>query len=273
MDNIHQPDKQGFIPSIHNYCDRRCERCRFVRQCRVGIMDVDDVDDERTEVADERVEDYAARLRKVMGLPPPDAEEKEEDDDEEEDGWDFDLEAIEPDPELEARQTAVRKAVQEHPFTALSLGYGDKVSEWIGPREERLRHMGVTLHHRAALGISPALRTPQVLLLSEAVEEVLWFQHMLYVKGQRALTGKLEDTQDEVEQGFDPLQSDWNGTAKLVLHIIDRSIASWNMIAERWSSEAASVQPMITDLRACEALIRADFPDAQKFIRPGFDAP
>ena len=69
--SIHEPDKQGFISSIHNYCDRRCEKCRFIRQCRVGIMEADDVDDDR-EPGDERVEDYEARLRKVMGVPEDD---------------------------------------------------------------------------------------------------------------------------------------------------------------------------------------------------------
>ena len=82
--SIHEPDKQGFISSIHNYCDRRCEKCRFIRQCRVGIMEADDVDDDR-EPGDERVEDYEARLRKVMGVPEDDDDDNEDDGDEKKD--------------------------------------------------------------------------------------------------------------------------------------------------------------------------------------------
>ncbi|HEX2616325.1 MAG TPA: hypothetical protein VHL57_02220, partial [Flavobacteriales bacterium] len=161
MENIHLPDQQGFIPSIFNYCDRRCERCRFVRQCRVGIIDVDDVDEDRTGVAEERVEDYAERLRKVMGLPPPGEEGDEERDG---GGWSLEIdEDMAPDPDYEAEQQAVRDKVKAHPFTDISLTYADMVDEWLGPREERLKVKGVSLHRMAELTIDPALRTPTVI--------------------------------------------------------------------------------------------------------------
>ncbi len=57
MRDMHAPDKQGFIPGVFNCCDRRCERCRFVRQCRVGAMEIDELGEPGADVADERPED------------------------------------------------------------------------------------------------------------------------------------------------------------------------------------------------------------------------
>lgn len=271
--DIHRPDEQGFIPFIHNYCDRRCERCRFVRQCRVGIIEIDDVDEDRTEVADDRVEDRAERLRKVLGLPPEDEGPDEPDEDLQD--WLAEIGALAPppDPEADARHQAIRRAATEHPIAVLALAYADQVSDWMGPREAMLRVRGVRRDQREELLIDPALRTPDALLLSEAVEEVLWFQHMLYVKGQRALIGKLEQEADPPDEDFDPLQSDWNGTTKLALHIVDRSVTAWNLLAERLPDEATSIAPLIAHLEECGAALHREFPDAERFIRPGFDAP
>ena len=37
---VMEPDDQGFIPSIHNYCDRWCERCPFTSRCRAYAMEM-----------------------------------------------------------------------------------------------------------------------------------------------------------------------------------------------------------------------------------------
>ncbi|MDD2634256.1 MAG: hypothetical protein PHW82_02015 [Bacteroidales bacterium] len=31
----------NIISGIHNYCDRWCERCRFIKQCRVGLAELE----------------------------------------------------------------------------------------------------------------------------------------------------------------------------------------------------------------------------------------
>ena len=34
-------DDSKLIPSIHNYCDRWCERCAFVQRCAVGVEELE----------------------------------------------------------------------------------------------------------------------------------------------------------------------------------------------------------------------------------------
>ena len=51
-----EPDDQGFIPSIHNYCDRWCERCPFTSRCRAYAIEmtirIDGFDGELTRAAE-----------------------------------------------------------------------------------------------------------------------------------------------------------------------------------------------------------------------------
>ena len=277
MRNIHEPDAQGFIPGVFNYCDRRCERCMFVRQCRVGAVDQDDLSEDNEKVADENVETYEDRLRRVLERPDDndDAGGPGSDDD-----GPFDAEMFGGDEEVdeeemaeyERKNNARDELLKAHPLTALCMVYTDMVEEWMDPRMDAMNARGVAMHRQQQLQMDPALRTGDVLVLEETVDEVMWFQYMLYVKSQRALLGKIEDEEEGESYGNDQLQSDWNGTAKLTLHICDRCIAAWGTIAELMPEEAATVAPIIAHLQRCAAALRKLFPDAHKFIRAGFDA-
>ncbi len=164
-----------------------------------------------------------------------------------------------------------REAAMSAPLSRLAKAYGELVDDWLEPRMDAFTQRGITFHPRQELGVSAGLRTPEVLVLSEAFEEIGWFQHMLWVKCQRALQGRAEDLDDALD--LDPLQSDWNGTAKLCLHILQRSRAAWSTVAELLPGEAQGTAVMLEALERCEDELHRSFPDAEKFIRPGFDAP
>ena len=67
----------------------------------------------------------------------------------------------------------------------------------------------------------------------------------------------------------DPIQNDWNGSAKVALISIDRSILAWNTIALVAADQDAA---MVADrLRALQLSVQEAFPCARRFVRPGFD--
>lgn len=267
---MHTPDAQGYIPFIHNYCDRRCERCRFVRQCRVGALDVDDVGEAEDAVADETPEDLRKRLMKLMGLSEEDMAALDAAEEEQENGPADPVEDAREKAEMaewKREREALDRQVDAHPLSGMGSTYLDLVHAWIEAREEALKARGVQLHHRMGVDIPAELHTPEVLVLSEAVQEVLWFHTMIHVKLQRALHGKLDDDDDD-----DPVQSDWNGTAKVCVDAVDRSIAAWDTLVELLPEEADDALPMQELLRRIRKGLDAEFPDAMKFIRPGFDA-
>ncbi|OLB60928.1 MAG: hypothetical protein AUI11_11855 [Acidobacteria bacterium 13_2_20CM_2_66_4] len=73
------------------------------------------------------------------------------------------------------------------------------------------------------------------------------------------------------EDDDDPVQNDWNGSAKIALISLDRSEAAWRVIAQATShEEAGSLADAARDLRR---LTLEKFPRAMSFIRPGFDEP
>jgi hypothetical protein len=284
--DMHRPDAEGFIPGVFNYCDRRCERCRFVRQCRVGALDVDDVGEAEDAIADERPEDLKERLRKLMGMPSSaeheqdgtddddgDDDHDDHDDDDAGDHIDFAPADLEPTAEERRRDEEIARQIHQHPLTNMGLTYMDLVDEWLEPREAALTARGVVLYRQHELSMALNLRTPENLLLGAALDEVLWFKLMVHVKCQRALRGKLEDGGRWEDLGLDPLQSDWNGTAKLCKEVVGRSAAAWETVLDLMPGEADALVPVQELLRRLTEAIDREFPDSEQFIRPGFDAP
>lgn len=279
MKDIHAIDAQGFIPGVYNYCDRRCERCRFVRQCRVGIVDVDDIGEAEDAVGSGKVEDMKERLHKLMSMPPkPEDDGADEDDDLDDDdaeegfSLDFDPNDLEPDPDYEKEQAEIRRKTKEHPLTNMGSTYTMMVGEWLKPREAGLKASGVSLYRTDELGFTGA-RTPESLVLSEALDEILWFKYMLHIKCQRAVSGKIEDPDWLLDMGIGPIQSDWNGTAKLAVEIVQRCQQAWTTVAELLPETADDIVPILELLRRIGEELKKEFPDTQRFVRAGWDAP
>jgi hypothetical protein len=102
----------------------------------------------------------------------------------------------------------------------------------------------------------------------EALEIATWDCQLIGAKLHRALSGQDEADYDSPIDA-DPIQNDWNGSAKVALISIDRSIAAWYAIAVATAdAEAAAMAQRLLTLRLG---VERKFPDARKFVRPGFD--
>src|SRR6185369_9002526 len=64
---------------------------------------------------------------------------------------------------------------------------------------------------------------------------------------------------------------DSDGSAKVALIGIDRSIAAWRMMQLSLPERAASMVPLILQLERLRNRLEKAFPAARRFIRPGFD--
>ena len=84
----------------------------------------------------------------------------------------------------------------------------------------------------------------------------------------RAIRGKKEE---EEERG-DEFPSDANGSAKIVLIAIDRSIGAWAVIPRYNRLYQESVFEIIHFLDLLRQAVEQTFPRARSFIRPGFDS-
>ena len=66
---------------------------------------------------------------------------------------------------------------------------------------------------------------------------------------------------------------DSDGSAKVALIAIDRSISAWKLIYDLRLEAADSIQPLLFQLDKMRSETETEFPNARDFVRPGFDEP
>jgi hypothetical protein len=105
--------------------------------------------------------------------------------------------------------------------------------------------------------------------LEDAREVIQWYQYQIAVKTMRALSGRLDE--QEVDSSEDPWLQDSDGSAKVALIGIDRSIAAWRLMQLALPEREPSIVPLILQLERLRHRIEKTFPYAREFVRPGFD--
>ena len=251
--------KPDNIPSVHNYCDRWCERCRFVDRCAIGssekllaaelAMDLAMTEEKRQEIMWKHVADSfaeAGRLLEKMILEAG-----------------LDIEEIKREakenPYVEPKLTNHQEAIKE-----LTENYGKEVHDW-------MRHNPALFEVEALMSrvlVQPDDPEKFMLKTKDAIETVNWFCFFISVKSQRALSGKQEDDYEEEE---DLLQSDFNGSAKIALIAIGRSVEAWEFLLKAFPEMESVIIGYLAQLQKISRYLLIEFPDAPKFIRPGFD--
>jgi hypothetical protein len=102
--------------------------------------------------------------------------------------------------------------------------------------------------------------------VQDALEVVLYYAFFIPVKLSRAING-LQDEFTELEDG-----SDANGSAKVALLAISRSIRAWSIIRSVFKKDQDRTARFIGMLIGIRRATEQMFPEAMNFIRPGFDS-
>lgn len=228
------------IDFISAYCDRWCERCAFTSRCSAFACDV----------AAAMCGDLADGIELAVGTPHPvDGEAPDPPA-----SW---LECLNTEMSAEElaeydRQKEARDArIDGAPLTAMAWTYTRQSTQWLDEHRDGI-----------VAGADPVLR--------EAVEVVSWDAYLIGAKLHRALDGR-----DRSRHGEDlddhPVQTDWNGSAKVALISIERSEDAWRMIAAATGDAAAG--EMADQALEMRRVVNEEFPRAMSFVRPGFDEP
>ena len=99
------------------------------------------------------------------------------------------------------------------------------------------------------------------------IEVTRWYHYQIHVKLRRAIHGKLEDD-DEPDDEF-PKDSD--GSAKVALIGLDRSIAAWGKMLSFFPDKEDETFKLLVLLERLRRITEKEFPDARSFVRAGFD--
>ncbi len=235
-DLANNPD---LISGIYNYCDRWCERCPLTSRCLVYATEQEDDNspqnnDLRNEVFWQKL---SAIFQETRAMIVDWAKEA---------GVDLNGSADED----ESRQHRKRQLVDNHPLTKAGKKYANAASDWF-------RELDQTLDGE---------NSEQ---LEDAREVVQWYQYQIAVKTMRALSGRKEELDEDPEIVQFPKDSD--GSAKVALIGIDRSIAAWRLMQLSLPERDGSVVPLILQLERLRNRLEKAFPQARDFVRPGFD--
>ena len=242
-------NNSDLISGIYNYCDRWCERCPLTSRCLVYATEQED--DDPPESHDIRNEAFWQKLNSIFQETREMIVEWAV-----EAGVDF----SEPTEEDQARHRKKKRLVDNHPLTAAGKKYASDASDW-------LREFDQTIE------ISDLRMTDSDFEQSQAREgarEVIqWYQYQIAVKTMRALSGQQEELEEDPD--LYEFAKDSDGSAKVALIGINRSIAAWRMMQMSLPEHATTIVPLILQLERLRVRLEMNFPDARDFVRPGFD--
>jgi hypothetical protein len=239
------------ISGIYNYCDRWCERCPLSSRCLLYATELED-EDNSPESRDIQNEAFWRKLSSIFQETREMIMEWAQ-----EEG--LDLSEIKEEDELEHRKK--RRQADNHSLAKAGKKYANATSDWFREFDQILEVSDLAATES---DIEEAER------LVDAREIIHWYQYQIAVKTIRALSSRIEE-QDFEKEHIDEYPKDSDGSAKVALLGIDRSVAAWRLMQMSVPDRADSIVPLILQLERLRHRTERQFPNAREFVRPGFD--
>ena len=237
---ISRASDPNLIPGIYNYCDRRCERCRFTARClqfrenrheeaigRTANLSVG----QAVARSLERSLDILRIIGRRIGLDLTG--------DQETGGSSPERAGLKDDEEGDAAADPLVVGARDYATTTWPI----------------LRALRPVLDVRGEAG------------LLEALDTLEWSSTSISAKIFRAIW----TTAEERLEG-DEVQNDANGSVKVARLMIDEARRAWRTLMEPGQATADGVPArLVRLLDELDAGLEARFPRAMDFVRPGFD--
>jgi len=226
--------ENNYIPGIFNYCDRWCERCPLTARCRVYAMEQERAGGEHDaarEAFERNLQNIFAETKEMLRKA---AAER---------GIDIDVLDLEEAGEIIERK---RRTIEQQCLIKLAEKYNKQASLFL--RAQDLS--GETINQTRL----------------EMLQIIGWYHFFIGAKINRALYAEADYEEDA---DFDAFRNDGDGSIKIALIAIDRSIIAWNLFTT--DETRRDVEPLIQLLEKLRRMCEEKFPNARDFLRPGFD--
>ena len=252
--------KEKFISGIYNYCDRWCERCDFTARCR-NYETTGNLSPEQKDINNEVFwKTLASNFKLTIELIQKAAKER---------GIDLSTPLTkEEEWEYKKSEDLLRSKTNQHPliqfckqYQSLVRSFFENTDGFVNKAKELVNHLHLGMKSEEDVGKSMAD-------IEDCIDIIQWYKFFIDAKLQRALRGKIEGEEWEIENGF---QKDSDGSAKIALIGIERSMAAWAKLYDQLpSSEDVSLK-VLALLSQLKDITLREFPKAMKFKRAGFD--
>ncbi len=252
-------NQPAHISGIYNYCDRWCERCAFTTQCRLRAGEIEAGADAAT--SDLRNAAFWEGLKRSLVQAQQMLRDMAR-----ERGIDLDAimaagEGVADPPALDG----ARRALCEQ-----ASSYADAVDEWFERAGPVLEEKGRNLVSAARMELPGAEPLAEAKDIHDALEVIRWYVSLIDAKFARAGAQAWAAIDDDPE--LDKItQRDADGSAKVALIGVDRSIAAWSRLYESLSSGQDVILDLLVRLNRLRRAGEQLFPNARAFVRPGFD--
>jgi hypothetical protein len=177
----------------------------------------------------------------------------------------IDLDAIDIEEEHAERRFAENSVA--HMTTHLAKSYISMTNDWFDANVYIYEDDGGAFEAISAPNSAPSIPRKDTRPLIDGVDVIRWYQHQIYVKLKRAY----HSIQDEKLEELDDFPKDSDGSTKVALIGIDRSISAWGEILKFLPDQKENILSIIAHLERLRNRTEAEFPDARAFVRPGFD--
>ena len=254
----------NFISGIHNYCDAWCDRCPLTAKCAIFRPMKKDFDTpEENDVNNKEFwEEMARTLADTMKMVIKRCEEMGID-------TNFTDEELE---EYQAKQDERERRTNEKLVPKLAMEYTEISRDWFEKEKDYLTEKEKEINSLLASGVNSSDILIEGAHIEDAMEVILWYQHFIYVKFMRAM---LRDDDEERQSPVlkEIMDYDANGSAKIALIGIDRSISAWGSLMKRLPEKSDEILDILVHLEKLRKAAEKEFPNARSFKRPGFDTP
>ena len=238
-----------FISGIHNYCDRWCERCAFTSRClNFALCEEEHANPETRDLNNEKFwnklnDNFKVIIEMIYTL----AKER---------GIELDETELK---EIKKAQCKKDEDVRNNVLARAGIQYINMAQSWFDSAEKLFQQKEDELNLHASCGIPGHLT--EALNIEDSTEIIHWYQHMIYAKICRALHG------DDLDfEGAEEFPRDSDGSAKVTLIGIDRSIVAWGRLMDQFPDREKSILDICVHLEKLRKNVELTFPNARKFV-------
>lgn len=247
----------GMISGIYNYCDRWCERCSLTANCAVFAIEQAHAGEPGARDLENQAfwEQLQGTFAATMELMHELAEEA---------GVDLDaLSSASDDPE-EAR---VEEHTADSQLVSAATEYLMMVHGWLESTDKLFQGKVDELGVKARFGLLGPFPEAEVVDLEDIIQVVRWYHTLIPVKIKRAVQQELRRRPACLVD----LPTDSDGSAKVALIAMDRSIAAWSRLRAHFPNAEDDILNFLIHLERLHRETERQFPHARAFSRPGFD--
>jgi len=240
---VRRAQDPALIPGIYNYCHHRCEQCAFTGRCYSFREEQREAHDHPERSLEDHIKANVSRAAALMKA------------------W-CEQHGIDP--------AAVEEASEIDDSDSATQAHGDEKAD-----AEVLQQMARKYSSEAYRIVAPLSNLSRfhawAPAVAAAIDTIGWYSGLIPAKISRALHGAADEDRLVDE---DPVQNDWNGSAKVARLAIAESIGAWRTLFEAGDTPVdGSIRGTANLLEQMDRDLAVRFPLAMEFIRPGFDEP